>query len=92
MYMYNHAYHRSARASFLATILLDLWGWGRLSANEVQRIAQGACADREQHAEVQQLGVLGCVGLYPGNARRDLITQFGKKLTYQSPLLSRCPF
>ena len=76
---------RSVKASFLVTILLDLWGWGRLSANEVQRIAHGACADREQHAEVQQLGALGCAGLYPGNARRDLITQFGKQISLPKP-------
>ena len=67
--------------SRFALILTQKWGWGRLSAPEVQELAAAAHRDGLQHPEVHKLASIGNWGRFPGNAHRDLLFHLGKNST-----------
>ena len=60
----------------LANCLLQLFGWGLISANTVQWLAAAAYSDGLRHPLMEDLAKIGTSGLYAGNARRDLLRKF----------------
>ena len=48
--------------SCLAMCLLRMWGWGKLSAIEVQEICHSAIRSRCPDDEVRELASIGCWG------------------------------
>ena len=81
---------RPASNSVLADRLLTLFGWGVISANTAQWIADGAVQDGLCVSEVQKLAKLGSGGKFSGNCRRDLFRAFSKELKLPKPLLVNC--
>jgi hypothetical protein len=60
--------------SQLSSVLLQLWGWGVLSASTIQTVAAAAVMDGLSCADLLKLSQLGSAGLYQGNMSRDLHT------------------
>ena len=58
--------------SALANCLLELWGYGRLSATGVQRLAEAAVMDGMRDEALVLLASTGTFGSHPGNINRDL--------------------
>ena len=58
--------------SALATLLMEQWAWGEISAPQVQQMAKAAITDGCQHPELLKLASLGSSGLCTGNCHRDL--------------------
>ena len=81
--------------SVLVSRLLMLFGWGLLSANTVQWLAEGAEQDGLKLEPVKKLAGIGSHGVYSGNCRRDLLRQFcssmsvAKPISVEVPLLSK---
>ena len=65
----------------LADLLIEEWGFGRMSAPMVQRIAAAAYSDGL--GQVQRLASIGSWGAYPNNTHRDLV-----KIAQCSPVAS----
>ena len=68
----------------LARLLTQKWGWGKLSAPEVQEIAHAAFQDGLRLAQVHNLASIGQWGIRPGNMQRDLLYHIGKLPLSQS--------
>ncbi len=72
--------HRQIKSQ-LASLLIDLWSWGHVSASLVQKIAQAAVQDGQRFTadfkinEWEILASLGNSGLSAQNVSRDLILQ-----------------
>ena len=70
--------HRQIKSQ-LASLLIDLWSWGHVSASLVQKIAQAAVQDGQRFTadfkinEWEILASLGNSGLSAQNVSRDLI-------------------
>jgi hypothetical protein len=62
--------------SALATMLLNLWASGHLSATAMQKIALAAMLDGAAHTEIANLAKCGHWGQTPGNIARDVHTTF----------------
>ena len=62
--------------SCLATLLLNLWAQGDLSAISMQKIAYAAILDGAQHEELGNLAKCGNFGQIPGNVSRDVHATF----------------
>jgi len=62
--------------SCLATLLLNLWSKGALSATSMQKIAYAAILDGAEHVELGNLAKCGNFGLVPGNVARDVHATF----------------
>lgn len=80
----------------LATSLLLRWGWGRLSANDVQDLANSARLGGISHPEIDALASIGAFGHQPSHCQRDLIARFCNNIdcvpmatTIQVPYLER---
>eukprot|EP00969_Alexandrium_andersonii_P342967 15160224-Alexandrium_andersonii.AAC.1 len=82
---HGHEFQRPPRDSVLAERLITLWGWGHLSASQVQWIASGAVADKVEHPEVVALSKLGTSGEYQGNVRRDLLRTYASSVAMPPP-------
>jgi hypothetical protein len=67
-----------ARASHLATLLVEKWSWGKYSAVEVQEIALAATRDGNSHSDVQSLATMGASGAVPGNCHRDMLRRLSR--------------
>lgn len=65
----------------LATALLFRWGWGKLSANDVQDLAHCAKLAGLTDPEIDELAALGCSGHSPSHCHRDLVNKFCKNLS-----------
>ena len=76
--------------SVLADRLLNLFGWGLISASTVQWLAAGAVDDGLHVGEVEKLASLGTNGQYAGNCRRDLFRRFGSGMLLPKPLEVDC--
>eukprot|EP00974_Lingulodinium_polyedra_P038396 3679008-Lingulodinium_polyedra.AAC.1 len=76
--------------SVLANRLLNLFGWGLISAHTVQWLAEGAVEDGLHVEEVENLASLGAKGRYAGNCRRDLFRRFGSNMLLPKPLEVDC--
>ena len=79
------------RNHFLQANLPSHWprngGWGKLSAPEVQEIAQAAYEDGLRHADIEKLASIGGWGKFAGNMQRDLMMQFDKKVILSTSTL-----
>ena len=64
--------------SKLASLLIEQWAWGAMSAPKVQAIAQAAWDDGLHHPDVEKLGKIGGAGSHPGNSHRDLLFLAGQ--------------
>jgi hypothetical protein len=69
-------YPNANEHSALATMLLNLWASGHLSATAMQKIALAAMLDGAAHAEIANLAKCGHWGQAPGNIARDVHTTF----------------
>ena len=67
--------------SVFAKRLLVLFGWGHISGNIVQWLAEGARLDGVEREDVNRLARVGSSGRYSGNVRRDLIRVVCDKTT-----------
>ena len=63
----------STSTSSLATMLIDKWSWGLISAPMVQQIAKCAVDDGASHPDVVALSALGKSGTYQQNIYAELI-------------------
>ena len=54
-------------------------GWGRLQANEVRWLAEGAELDGIVSERVRELARCGTDGLHAGNVRRDILRKFNRR-------------
>ena len=73
----EHIGEEEPQPTQLARLLTQKWGWGKISAPEVQQIAHAASEDGLRMAEVQQLASIGGWGSRPGNMQRDLLGHLG---------------
>ena len=71
----------------LARVLLNLWGWGLLSAPNLQWIASASKLSGASSGDLDKLASIGASGLYHNNMRRDLIRAFCAKATVPRPVL-----
>ena len=62
--------------SCLATLLLNMWARGTLSATAMQKIAHAAMLDGAEHVELGNLARCGNFGQVPGNVARDVHATF----------------
>ena len=62
----------STSTSSLATMLIDKWSWGLISAPLLQHIAKCAVDDGANHPELVALSRIGNYGNYPQNCHADL--------------------
>ena len=67
--------------SQLALTLTQKWGWGKLSAPEVQELAQAAYQDGLRQEDLYKLASIGSWGKHVGNMQRDLMLHMGKTVT-----------
>ena len=74
------------RRSVFADRLLQLWGWGLLSANMVQFLAEGVVLDDGVCEETRSLAALGGGRRHPGNCRRDLLRRYCSKGNLVKPM------
>ena len=74
------------RRSVFADRLLQLWGWGLLSANMVQFLAEGVVLDDGVCEETRSLAALGGGRRHPGNCRRDLLRRYCSKGDLVKPM------
>ena len=70
-----------ANQSSLVMRLLELWGYGEMSAHTAQSLAAAAAADlgdRNDKAarEIKSLASIGGHGKYGGNMQRDIINMY----------------
>ena len=80
----EEAENKQTGPSQLALSLLRKWAWGKLSAPELQSLAQSAYQDGLRHPEIEKLASLGTWGKFAGNMQRDLMVYLEKN----SPLSS----
>ena len=83
--------YESLVTEHLANRLLLLFGWGVVSANVVQWIAEGAVLDGSAQPSTIRLSKLGGAGKYSGNCRRDLFCSFCPSMTVPRPILVTVP-
>ena len=85
---------RGPFTSFLANYLLEQWGFGLMSAKQVQSIAFAALRDGLQHPDVLALAKAGTFGKYAWNCHRDVTlfveTVFSAPLV--EPMMKPVPF
>ena len=76
--------------SKLASLLVEEWAWGAMSAPKVQALAQAAFEDGLTHPQMERLAKMGRRGLHPGNCHRDLLLAAGEhcftKATLRIPI------
>ena len=80
----------------LETRLLELWGWGSVSAPVVQSIAEAAALDLESTWQtvpqsIEGLAKIGTQGSWPGNCHRDLVQRFAPKIRLPEPVMLDLP-
>ena len=68
----------------LGLLLLRKFAVGKLSAIEVQEIAQAAWQSGLESPDIQELRGLGAMGHQAGNCHRDLLRKFFRGLTSPS--------
>ena len=73
------------RHHVLASRLLTLMGWGRLQANEVRWLAEGAELDGIESERVRELARCGTDGVHAGNVRRDILRKFNQQSGLPTP-------
>ncbi len=59
--------------SCLATLLIEKWSWGEMSARLLQQIAVAAVEDGCGHGELERIASIGSRGQNPQNCHRDLV-------------------
>ena len=59
-------------SSKLASLLMEQWAWGEMSAPKVQAVAHAAFQDGLDHPQIEKLAMMGTSGAHPGNCHRDL--------------------
>jgi len=70
------SFSNEIQQSCLATLLLNMWAKGNISATAIQQIAHCAILDGAQHEELGNLAKCGNFGQQPGNIARDLHATF----------------
>ena len=78
--------------SALGTRLLQLFGWGHISANTVQWLAEGAIMDGAKNVLLSTMAEIGTQGRHAGNCRRDLIRSVCKSMTLPQAMSIEVPF
>jgi uncharacterized protein len=73
--------------SALAICLLLKWGWGCISAPDVQQLAMAAKLSGLEDVEVEDLASIGAFGANADSCHRDLMNKFCKHLL-QSKIMS----
>ena len=63
------------RTSKLASVLLDKWAWGVISAPLLQEIAAAAVADGLDHPDLLVMKRLGTDGAHPGNCHKEMLNK-----------------
>ena len=77
--------------SKLASLLVEQWAWGKMSAPMVQQLAEAAVNDGLVHPDVQKLSNIGSQGKHPGNSHRDLLLLSGSHALVAASPTSRAP-
>lgn len=88
---YRSADPAGAPSSALASLLLELWSWGKLSSPQVQALAVAGVQDGLVAHDIVQLSQLGTGGLYPANMRRELVQKFFSQVRLPEPAMVCIP-
>ena len=76
----------------LASLLLNKWSWGMMSAAFVQEIAHAALHDGASGDDLRGLAGLGCAGLYPNNCHRELVNKLQPPILRSALLFTEIQF
>ena len=74
-----------------AEALLFMFGWGIMSAPNIQWLASTAKLCGANHPDVDNIAGIGAAGLYAGNCRRDLLRAFGGDVRLPQPISIEVP-
>ena len=85
--------------STLVSLLLNLFAWGDMSAQLVQRVAQAAYEDavamkemKTDLSDLKKCGKIGCAGFYQNKCYSDLMQTLPLEIHIPKPTLTRLPF
>ena len=78
-------------SSILAKRLLLLVGWGHISTNTMQWLAEGAILDGAHDETLHKLSTAGTSGKHSGNVRRDVFRHLYKGMQLPPPLVVDVP-
>ena len=85
--------------STLVSLLLNLFAWGDMSAQLVQKVAQAAYEDavamkemRTDLSDLKKCGMIGCSGFYQNKCYSDLMKTLPLEIHIPKPTLTQLPF
>eukprot|EP00974_Lingulodinium_polyedra_P093744 9083303-Lingulodinium_polyedra.AAC.1 len=78
--------------STIATMLLMKWGWGILSAVDIQELAQAVKVSGNTEDEIDDIASCGGYGVNTGHIHRDLMRKFCSKMYAPEPVKVIVPY